>query len=393
METILKELNAVLGVTGAFVCYEDGKVAAQVTPHYTQEQVHQAARLAHQMVRTLEAAGIRLTEIDLAFAQNYVLCRNVRGNALVIVTARNVNLPLLRVNANLAAKKLGEIIHPKEPVPARHRKEPATSPLVTPAGASFGELETEWQRLMREANQARITLRVIGELATWLCCPDTRHLLAAPEERRIDMTALVSQREMIRRLYATLGYQTPPSADETMITPRLYFHHPKRRIASQVHLDTFSMYHSLDLIPFLTRADAPLPDTVLVLLRLQHVETTPRLLRELSALLLQHDLTAREEPDKIQLPIITRLCADDWGWYRTVTMNLQRVMAFALQTFTNDDKTLIVERAARLLEAIDQAPKSLRWQARARLGDNVRWYELPATPGSEQPPLEIRYGD
>ena len=32
-------------------------------------------------------------------------------------------------------------------------------------------------------------------------------------------------------------------------------------------------------------------------------------------------------------------------------------------------------RAAELRERIEQAPKSLRWKARARVGTRVRWYE------------------
>jgi hypothetical protein len=30
-----------------------------------------------------------------------------------------------------------------------------------------------------------------------------------------------------------------------------------------------------------------------------------------------------------------------------------------------------------LREAAETAPKSLRWKARAKVGDRVRWYEMP----------------
>ncbi len=33
--------------------------------------------------------------------------------------------------------------------------------------------------------------------------------------------------------------------------------------------------------------------------------------------------------------------------------------------------------AAALLVAIDAAPKTLGWKARARVGERVRWYETP----------------
>jgi predicted regulator of Ras-like GTPase activity (Roadblock/LC7/MglB family) len=396
METILRDLNAVLGVTGSFVCSEDGTVVAQMMPHHSEAQVQSTARLVQQVVRALASVGLAPSEMDLMFEQGYVLLKSLRGAILVIVCARSVNLPLLRVNARVASKKLSEMLRPREAVTTRRKKEaavPATSPAVAVTETSFGELEAEWQRLMQQASSAQVTLRALGELATWLCCPQARHLLASPEERRVDVGALASQRDALLRLYTALGYQIASPASQAVPPSSLDFYHPQRRIASRVHLNTFSEYHTLDLIPFLTREDAPLPETALVLLRLQYVEITPRHLRELQALLLQHTLSASEEPGKIQLPVIIRLCADDWGWYKTVTMNLQRLMAFTLQTITTEDKVIIVERAARLLQAIEEAPKSPRWQERARQGESVRWYELPAASRSDQPPTGIRYGD
>lgn len=137
------------------------------------------------------------------------------------------------------------------------------------------------------------------------------------------------------------------------------------------------MYHTLDLIPFLTLEDAPLPETALFLLQLQFVEMPNEVLRGLGAMLFQHELSLSTEPGKIQLPVITRLCADDWGWYKTATLNLQRLMAFVLKTFSEDEKTLVIGRAARIVQAIEEVPKSSSWQARARLGESTPWYNVP----------------
>jgi hypothetical protein len=37
----------------------------------------------------------------------------------------------------------------------------------------------------------------------------------------------------------------------------------------------------------------------------------------------------------------------------------------------------ILSRIDHLVEALDGARKTLRWRMRARLGERVRWYELP----------------
>jgi hypothetical protein len=83
------------------------------------------------------------------------------------------------------------------------------------------------------------------------------------------------------------------------------------------------------------------------------------------------------ENDKIDASQITRLCAEDWGWYKTVTTNLSRVIEFAARVTRGDEQAIVVERAQRIKRGIEGAPKSLRWQTRARIGESVRWYETP----------------
>ena len=88
-----------------------------------------------------------------------------------------------------------------------------------------------------------------------------------------------------------------------------------------------------------------------------------------------------DEPGTIGLGRIRPVVGNDWGWWRTVTMNLDRITALA----SGDGRGLVpaggkhdpVEQLGVLREAAETAPKSLRWKARAKVGDRVRWYEMP----------------
>jgi hypothetical protein len=40
-------------------------------------------------------------------------------------------------------------------------------------------------------------------------------------------------------------------------------------------------------------------------------------------------------------------------------------------------KQTILERLAALKLGLEQAPKSMRWRMRDRVGERVQWYELP----------------
>ncbi|MBM3128016.1 MAG: hypothetical protein FJ009_05190 [Chloroflexi bacterium] len=410
MEAILKEINSVVGVTGSFVCLNDGSVVAQALPaSFGADSVALAARVATQTFHALEISGRHIAETDLTFEQGRLILKNLRDGLLVIVCARNINLAFLNLTANVAARKIAdelrapiaaptpEPLAPRAPEPeiVAPPSAPPSAPPVAPvvASAGFAELEDAWRQINGELEKGKLVARVMNSLAIWLSCPDARALLAPPDKKQLDFAARSNQRESIRRALERVGYQNNQSPDEFFNSPRLYFTNLSRGIFAEFYLDKFAMYHQFDLAPFLAQEGATLAATALALARLQLVEMPPLGLCELSALLLAHDTSPRAEPGKIDLSALARLCADDWGWYKTVTMNLQRVMAFAVKTLGADEKVVIVERAERIYQAIESAPKGFGWQARARVGESMRWYDLPPTAGTEQRPIEMRYGD
>jgi len=72
--------------------------------------------------------------------------------------------------------------------------------------------------------------------------------------------------------------------------------------------------------------------------------------------------------------------AADWGWWRTVTRNLAK-----LPDLLSSQPGLAppyprfdaLTQAKQLQEVAETVPKGLKWKTRARVGDRVRWYELP----------------
>ena len=58
-------------------------------------------------------------------------------------------------------------------------------------------------------------------------------------------------------------------------------------------------------------------------------------------------------------------------------MNIDKSIELVDDFLQDPEKQAYVSRARRLREIIESVPKSLRWQARARIGEARRWYELP----------------
>ena len=88
----------------------------------------------------------------------------------------------------------------------------------------------------------------------------------------------------------------------------------------------------------------------------------------------------------INLPRIAAHTSNDWGWWRTVTGNLDKLDQFLATDLKPDDLDLGEGRAPRfdpsaqvtaLREGIEAAPKSTKWKLRARIGERRPWYEEP----------------
>ncbi len=397
MENHLKGINAVLSVVGSFVCLSDGSIAAQALPDkFDAASVEAAARVATQTLNALETSGQRIADADLVYSQGRLLLKNLRGGVLVIVCTRNINIPLLNLTANVAAKKIAAEFKPKPlpPVSAPKAAAPAQAATAPVAAATvsavapsplFTELEQETNRLIESAKNSQFVLCAIDPIPLWQCCLQTHHLVAAPEKRHLDFVCRATDGGAVTRLFERLGYQANQRFNEMYGTRRLNYLHSMRDISVDVYLDAFEMYHRLDLTAVLSQQATVLPETPITLIRLQLVETPDTALSDLCALLLEHDLSVGPEKERIDASHITRLCADDWGWYKTVTLNLDRLVAFAQAKLSPSESNTVSERVRRVRQSIEGAPKSLRWQTRARIGEGMRWYETPLTISTTRP--------
>ena len=92
----------------------------------------------------------------------------------------------------------------------------------------------------------------------------------------------------------------------------------------------------------------------------------------------------------INVPRILSFTSNDWGWWRTVTGNLDTLDQYLAVELTPEDLDLNNGRAvlfepgaqvAALRTAIAEAPKSTRWKLRARVGERQTWYQDPEEMG------------
>jgi hypothetical protein len=163
-----------------------------------------------------------------------------------------------------------------------------------------------------------------------------------------------------------------------------------------VFVGDLEMCHTVPLRHRLERDPLTLTPTDLLLSKGQIVRLTAKDRLDLYCLLWNHEVAAAQTDDSeraagdvIDVGYVAQLCAHDWGWWRTLTANLE-VCAQALPELALPDaeSAPIAARLAALGDAVQAAPKSLRWRARSRVGDRVRWYEEPEEIQGPRPPVD-----
>lgn len=239
-------------------------------------------------------------------------------------------------------------------------------------------LESEAARIIAAADAAGAPLRVLGSIGVALHCPDARSLLPAFERTYadIDFAAYGRDAKALGTAVASLGYREDREVSITSEGRRAIFDHPT---TPQIHLDVFfdelEFCHRIPLAGRLEADHPTIPLAELLLSKLQIVKINKKDIVDTVLLLLDHELAAGDA-DVIDVERIGRLCADDWGLWRTLTMNLAKVR-FLAASYPQLDEAQRVRadgRAAALKAAIDAVPKSFSWRVRDRVGDRRQWW-------------------
>ncbi len=258
--------------------------------------------------------------------------------------------------------------------------EPVADPQVD-AVAFASAVAEESDRLLREAEDRGLTLRLTGSLGVNLHCQGSRHLLALlgrRPHRDIDMMGVWKQQRAVSRMFEDRGYLPDPDIRQAQEfgTKRLIYQHPETAVKIDVFMDDLVMAHT---VPFGARLELDSPTisvTDLLLSKLQIHEITENDLIDMVILLADHDLGPGQR-EQVDHTYVADLLSKDWGFWRTTLYNLEKLDSAVDRYQALPAKVMgaVRERVATLRRQIDEAPKSRRWKLRARVGTRVRWYE------------------
>lgn len=246
----------------------------------------------------------------------------------------------------------------------------------TPSG-SLTAIEAELAEIVTAADAAAVTVRVLGSIGVAIRAPTAVALLAedARTYRDLDLAAYRHDARALARVLTGLGYLDDREIAIASEGRRAIFDRPDHRFHIDVFFDRLEFCHVIPLAGRL-EADRPtIPLAELLLSKLQIVKINQRDLVDTVALLVDRPLATADD-EGIDLDRVARLCADEWGLWRTVSMNLAKVgtIAGSLPPLSLLQRNTVADAVARLKARIDDEPKPLAWKMRARVGDRRQWW-------------------
>jgi len=245
-------------------------------------------------------------------------------------------------------------------------------------GKDAGEFIAEAKKIIAQAEQKGAPLRLIGALAFHLHCSEYRHI--HEKWGRVftdtDFVAKGEHQKQIIEAYAELGYR-----DDEMITTlygahRLVFDNPETGMHSDIFFDKLDFCHVLQLRDRLDVDDLTIPLAELFLEKMQIYQINEKDIVDTMMLIAEHPIGETDE-EVINAPVIAKVLASEWGFWRTVTGNMDKLLALNTTTdlFNDSEKQRIKERIEEIRKYIDNEPKPLAWKMRSKVGDKVKWYK------------------
>jgi hypothetical protein len=239
-------------------------------------------------------------------------------------------------------------------------------------------LVADARRIYERAVANGVDVRLLGGIAIWLRASEGMRQELGREYADIDLATTKKQAKGLRGVLEQLDYVPDKMFNATQGDTRLYYHAADGSYHLDVFVEKFVMSHEF---PFAARLDTEqytLPAAELLLMKLQIAELNRKDASDTAMLLADHELAETDGPGLLNVAQVSRLCADSWGLYTTVTDNLETTRSLLLEILPDQEHRATVERRIEaLLSKLEAAPKSGGWRRRARIGRRMRWYQTP----------------
>ena len=259
-------------------------------------------------------------------------------------------------------------------------------PAAEPAGPTLRDPLAEALRLIGLADGAGILVRLMGGLSFHARCPEWTARVER-ERRDIDLATRSKDRKVLTSIMEGQGYAADRQYNALYGHKQLYFVDEARGRPVDVLIDRMEMCHRFEFADRLAVDRPTVPLAEMLLSKLQIARINRKDILDALALMSEYPI-GTGDAGTINAGRIVGLTSSDWGWWRTITGNLDKFRLFyntdiqpGELDFRRPARFQVLPQLAALRAAIDASPKSTRWKIRAGVGERVQWFEEPEEVG------------
>ncbi len=226
----------------------------------------------------------------------------------------------------------------------------------------------------------------MGGLSFHARCPEWTARIDR-ERRDIDIATRSRDSKPLRELMEAEGYTGDKQYNALYGHKQMYFVDTRRGRPVDVLIDRLEMCHRFAFADRLTADKPTIPLAEMLLSKLQIARINRKDILDALALLSEYPLGSGDV-GTINVDQILLYTSADWGWWRTLTGNLDKMrLLFNTEIqpgeldFGRPARFDALEQVAALRKAVDDAPKSMKWKMRSQVGERVQWFEEPEEVG------------
>jgi hypothetical protein len=237
------------------------------------------------------------------------------------------------------------------------------------------EILEEMKRLVGAAEAKNIQIRAIGGLAVQ-AHNKSNHPLFTREFADLDFAVAKKQRREFETFMPEAGYSPDKQFNVLNGAERQIYTDNKTGMKVDVFVGDFEMCHKIPLEERLKFDPVTIPLAELFLSKAQILELNRKDALDITSILFNNE-TGNDDVEKINLKVIAQLCSQDWGLYKTTSINLERVEALMKQedlALSQEERNLVLSRVREIQSTFKEMPKPIAWQLRDRVGTRVKWY-------------------
>jgi hypothetical protein len=239
------------------------------------------------------------------------------------------------------------------------------------------DLYEEGLRLVDGAAEENVLCRLVGGMAIRVRCEPGLHPAFRREYHDIDLVTTGKRKRDLTAYLTKAGYEPNTRFNAVNGSTRLVFYDLPHERQLDVFVGGFEMCHLLPIAARIDLEPRTIPLAELLLMKLQIFKLNLKDLTDIWAVVYHHEVGG-SDGDLVNGSYVAEVLAGDWGLWRT---SLQTVEAakdrLGEAALSDEERDLIRQRLSRLWEMVEAAPKGLRWRSRAKIGEKLRWYQLP----------------